>query len=89
LTFADLTMEALLDQQEAAGDRGTGDDVADAIDHRAELFQAQGMVMVQIGGTIGESMARMRAYAYAESRPLSDVARDVVARRLQFNRDRP
>jgi hypothetical protein len=47
------------------------------------------MVMVQIGGTISEAMARMRAYAYAESRGLGDVARDVVARRLRFDRDQP
>jgi hypothetical protein len=30
----------------------------------------------------------MRAYAYAEDRPLGEVARDVVARRLSFDRDR-
>ena len=89
MTFAELTMEALLDQHEATGNAGTGGGVADAVEYRAELFQAQGMVMVQIGGTISEAMARMRAYAYAEGRGLGDVARDVVARRLKFDRDRP
>jgi hypothetical protein len=29
---------------------------------RAELFQAQGMVMVQLGVTLGEALGRMRAY---------------------------
>jgi hypothetical protein len=43
------------------------------------------MVMVQLGVSIGEAMARMRAYAYAQDRRLSDVARDVVARRLRFD----
>ncbi|GAB3973688.1 GAF and ANTAR domain-containing protein [Plantactinospora veratri] len=89
MTLADLTLEALLDQHEATSNVDTDDGAADAVGYRAELFQAQGMVMVQIGGTIGEAMARMRAYAYAEGRGLSDVARDVVARRLQFDRDRP
>jgi GAF domain-containing protein len=87
LTFANVTVEALLDQQEDAGD--TGGSLAEEVDHRAELFQAQGMVMVQIGGTINEAMSRMRAYAYAENRRLDDVARDIVARRLSFDRDRP
>ena len=87
LTFADVTVAALLDQQEGAGD--TGGDLADEVDYRAELFQAQGMVMVQIGGTINEAMSRMRAYAYAENRRLGDIARDVVAGRLSFDRDRP
>jgi GAF domain-containing protein len=88
LTFADVTVAALLDQQEGAGDTDA-DGLAEEVDYRAELFQAQGMVMVQIGGTINEAMARMRAYAYAENRRLGDIARDVVARRLNFDRDRP
>ena len=89
LTFADLTMTALLDQHEATSEVDDDDGLTDAIGYRAELFQAQGMVMVQIGGTIGEAMARMRAYAFAEGRGLSEIARDVVARRLKFDRDRP
>jgi hypothetical protein len=45
------------------------------------------MVMVQIGGDLADAMARIRAYAYAENRRLVDVARDIVARRLTFDRD--
>lgn len=89
LAFAEVTVATLLDQQEAAGDVDPDDGIAEEVGHRAELFQAQGMVMVQIGGTIGEAMSRLRAYAFAENRGLSDVARDVVARRLRFERDRP
>ncbi|GIF01319.1 GAF and ANTAR domain-containing protein [Paractinoplanes rishiriensis] len=89
MTFAEITMQTLLDQHEATSEAGTDGGVADAVGHRAQLFQAQGMVMVQIGGTISEALARMRAYAYAENRRLDEVARDVVARRLQFDRDRP
>lgn len=89
LAFADVTMEALLDQHQSTSDADTHGGVGDAVAYRAELFQAQGMVMVQIEGTINEAMARMRAYAYAESRGLGEIARDVVARRLQFDRDRP
>ena len=89
MTFAEITMQTLLDQHEATSDDDTDGDVADAVGYRAQLFQAQGMVMVQIGGTISEAMARMRAYAYAENRRVDEVARDVVARRLQFDPDRP
>jgi GAF domain-containing protein len=53
----------------------------------AELFQAQGMVMVQLGCTLSEAMTRIRAYAYAENRRLVDVARDIVARILRFDGD--
>jgi hypothetical protein len=87
LTFADVTVAALLDRQEDAGVSGAGDDLAAGVEHRAELFQAQGMVMVQLGVSLTEAMARMRAYAYVEGRPLAEIARDVVARRLRFDRD--
>lgn len=85
LTFADRAVTALLDGQEHATTAQAGLD--EAIEHRAELFQAQGMVMVQLGIPIAEALVRIRAHAYAENRPLNDVAADVVARRLRFDRD--
>jgi hypothetical protein len=54
----------------------------------AEIYQACGMVTVQLEVDITEALARLRAHAYAEERPLSEVARDVVARRLRIERDR-
>jgi GAF domain-containing protein len=86
--LADVTVAALLDQHEQNGTDASLNDLDEAVEDRAELFQAQGMVMVQLGISIGEAMARMRAYAYAENRRLSEVARDIVARRLRFDPDR-
>ena len=54
---------------------------------RAEIHQATGMVLAQLGVSARDALARMRAYAFAEQRLLSDVARDVVSRRLRFTRD--
>lgn len=45
------------------------------------------MVMVQLDVSLAEALVRMRARAYAEGRPLADVARDVVARTLRFDQD--
>ncbi len=87
LSFADLTVEAILNRQHAAHADGAVESPAAEIEHRAELFQAQGMVMVQLGVGLGEALVRMRAYAYAENRRLSEVACDVVERRLRFDRD--
>jgi hypothetical protein len=83
--FVEVTVDALLDMQE---DKDTHDDHRAAVldvGRRAELFQAQGMVMVQLGVTIGEALVRMRAYAYAENRRLEDIARDVVNRQLRLD----
>ena len=85
--FADRVVTMLLDGQERVTDDADGLD--DAIDNRIELFQAQGMVMVQLGVSLGEALARMRAYAYAEDRRLRAVAADIVARRLHFDQDPP
>jgi hypothetical protein len=55
--------------------------------YRAEIDQATGMVSVQLGVHVEEAFVRLRAYAYAEDRSLTDVCRDVVARRLGFSKD--
>jgi hypothetical protein len=54
---------------------------------RAEIHQATGMVLAQLGVSAQEALARMRAYAFAEERPLTEVARDLVSRRLRFTQD--
>jgi GAF domain-containing protein len=51
---------------------------------RVEVHQATGMVLAQLGVSATDALARMRAYAFVEQRLLSDVAHDVVSRRLRF-----
>jgi GAF domain/ANTAR domain len=82
--LADAAVSVLLDQHEQADDGAQRADLDEAVENRAVLFQAQGMVMVQMGVSLGEAMARMRAYAYTQDRRLGEVARDIVARRLRF-----
>jgi hypothetical protein len=55
--------------------------------HQAVVHQATGMIKVQLGVKVEAAFARLRAYAYAHERPLGDVARDVVERRLRFDPD--
>jgi hypothetical protein len=47
------------------------------------------MVSVQLGVQVGEALARLRAAAYLEGRPVSDVAADVVAGRVRFGQEEP
>jgi GAF domain-containing protein len=88
LLFTDVTVSAVLDRQESAG-TGRSDDLDAAIRHRAELFQAQGMIMVQLGVPLAEAMVRLRAHAYAQNRRLDELARDVVAGRIRFAPEAP
>jgi AmiR/NasT family two-component response regulator len=52
------------------------------------IYQAQGMVTVQLGVNLAEAMARIRAYAYANQQPITDVARDIVSRKIRLEDDR-
>jgi hypothetical protein len=54
---------------------------------RAEVHQATGMILVQLSVSAQVAFVRLRAHAFATRRPLADVARDVVDRRLVFTPD--
>jgi AmiR/NasT family two-component response regulator len=51
------------------------------------VYQATGMISVQLGVTLEEAFVRLRAHAFAASTPLDNVARDVVRRLLRFDPD--
>lgn len=85
LLFADVAVTTLLDGQDDALDGALGG-LEEQVTHHAELFQAQGMVMAQLGVSITEAMVRIRAYTFAENRDLHDVAADIVHGRLHLDR---
>jgi hypothetical protein len=51
---------------------------------RREVHQATGIVIAQLETTATDAFSRLRAYAFSSGRPVEDVARDVVAGRLDF-----
>jgi hypothetical protein len=84
LGFADLAMDMLVDGQAEAPAGQVEPDVDELMAPRLEVYQAQGMVMVDLGVSLAEAMALLRAHAFTVGRPLGDVARDVVASRLRL-----
>jgi hypothetical protein len=89
LVFADAAGMVLLDSPAIAPPDAT--EMAwltdDPTAHQAQVHQATGMVLAQLGVSAETAFARLRAHAYAYARPLGDVARDVVERRLRFEPD--
>jgi hypothetical protein len=90
VVLADITVQLLLDPHTARSirdltltDRATGQRWIG----RAEVHQATGMISVQLGVSLEETFAQLRARAYAEGRPLTEPAADVVAHRLRFDTD--
>jgi hypothetical protein len=86
LLFADTATLLLLNAQ-ANGSSVAESDLQPAHFpwHRAEIDQATGMLTEQLGVNIADAFARLRAYAYANDLRLTDVARDIVARRLRLH----
>jgi hypothetical protein len=59
--------------------------IDELLDHSSVVHQAAGMLSVQLGTTIEDANVALRAHAFATERPLNDVARDVVARRVRLD----
>jgi hypothetical protein len=85
LAFAEVAVGSLIDGQ--GGASRPADWLDDPLGSSAQLYQAQGMVMVQLRVSLVEAMARLRAYAYAHGMRLGEVAAGVIAGRISFNQD--
>ena len=86
LVMADVAAEAVLALQ-AGAPPGM---LAEALETHGEfhyvVHQASGMVAAQLGISVGQALIRLRADAFGSGRSLADVAADVVARTLRFDR---
>jgi GAF domain/ANTAR domain len=79
LTCAQRATEILIDGDLFSTDGRMDRDLSTVLDHRAEIYQAQGMVVVDLGVEPAEALARMRAHAFGNGQPLIDLAREIVS----------
>jgi GAF domain-containing protein len=54
---------------------------------RAEVSQATGMLVAQLGIEPAEALVRLRAHAYASGQSATDTARDILERTLRLEAD--
>ncbi len=87
LVFADIALQMVLDA--AAGISGAPEyrPLDGLSGRRAEVHQATGMISVQLDVSLEEAFVRLRAYAYASSAALGDIADDVVSRKLRLDHE--
>jgi hypothetical protein len=85
LVLADMALQLLLDA--SAGISGSpGYRPLDGLsDRRAVVYQATGMISVQLGVSLEDALIRLRAHAFATSMALGELAAEVVARRLRLD----
>lgn len=84
LVLADVAIDGILDLQ-AQVPPGALHPRLDDGGHRAAVHQATGVLSVQLGISMADALARLRAHAYADQRSLYDVAADVLGDRLRLD----
>lgn len=83
--MADVAARAVLAMQAGAPAGELAAELEAGGDFRYVVHQASGMVAAQLDVSVGVALVRLRAYAFANERPLNQVAEGVVARRLRFD----
>ncbi|MET0461467.1 MAG: GAF domain-containing protein [Ilumatobacteraceae bacterium] len=88
LVMAEVLGATILSLQadEPAGELAAG--LETAVAYRAEIYQASGVVAVQLAIPPSEAVVRIRGYAYAMSRPVAAVAADILNHVLRLPDDR-
>lgn len=92
LVAAELAEMPVLDLLSHSLQTALTDPVGDVWDElsmitRSEVSQATGMLVAQLGVEPAEALVRLRAHAYATGRSASEVARDILDRRLRLDAD--
>jgi len=84
LPLLDL-MTSDTDWQKAADGQGSWDQLASL--ERVEVYQATGMIVAALDVTPADALVRLRAHAISHSLTASDVAYQILNRRLVLERD--
>ncbi len=89
LIYADTALLLALDAQSGIATAPDGEHVTGRgpVLWHANVHQAAGMVSLQLGVSVLDALVRLRAYAHANDKRLTDVARLVVDGRLRLQPD--
>lgn len=85
LVMADVAAQAVLLLQAHAPPGTVAAELESNANFQYVVHQASGMVAAQLEVSVGQALIRLRAHAFGNDRSLTDVARDVVDRRLRFD----
>lgn len=92
LLAAELAAMPLLDLLSADADWRSAEEGGDGWEQlasleRVEVYQATGMIMAMLDAGPTEALVRLRAHAYANGMTASEVAWNIVERRLELTND--
>ena len=84
LVVAEVAARWVLEAQAGALPDTVAESLEVGADFHLAVHNAAGIISVQEGISVTESLIRLRAHAYSADRLLADVARDVIARTLRL-----
>lgn len=87
LALAEVLTETVLSLQDDAAPGTLAPGLDDAVQYRAEIYQASGMVAIQLSIPAAEALLRIRAHAFAHDQTVAETAADIVARRVRLPND--
>jgi GAF domain-containing protein len=85
LVMADVSAQAVLVLQADAPAGALAAALVAGAEFHYVVHQAAGMVAAQLDTSVTDALIRLRAHAFGNDLPLTDVAKAVVARRLRFS----
>lgn len=87
LVMADIATHALLAMQASAPPGALAAELESGGNFQFVVHQATGMTSVQLDVSLGQALLRLRGHAFGHDRTLTEVAKDVVDRRLRLDPD--
>jgi hypothetical protein len=85
LVMADIAAQAVLVMQGNEPSGELSSELGAGADFHYVVHQASGMVAAQLEVSVRDALVRLRAYAFGNDRSLTDVAKEVVDRKLRFD----
>ena len=87
LALAEVITETVLSLQDGAPAGTLAPGLEDAVKYRAEIYQASGMIAIQLAIPPSEALLRIRGFAFANDQTVVETAADIVAGRLRLPDD--
>lgn len=87
LALAEVITETVLSLQDDAPAGVLAPGLDAAVRYRAEIYQASGMIAIQLAISPSEALLRIRGFAFANDQTVVETAADIVAGRLRLPDD--
>jgi hypothetical protein len=84
LALASIVARWVLEAEAGAPPDAVPSELETSADFHFVVHNAAGMISVQLEISVTDALIRLRAYAFSQDRPLTNVAQDIVDRKLRL-----